>query len=527
MNAAPAVFFSYSRTDDETERARLSGIRKRLEKELRFLSGNEAWEVFQDVEDIEIGQQWRQRLSEGVAGSTFFVPVLTPTYFERPICREELMQFVQREKELRRDDLIIPILYVDVPILNQPDDTERGMLARNIAARQRDDWRDLRTFNLDSAKVRRRITQLANSILSAHTRGAAQPIQRDSSAADLTTSRSEDDWLEELTSRHALFAALLAEANGSGITTALLEAIVASDIPAIDLEAFFQIMARRSYGKTRYAIAIGALQLGDSRECARTVVEFCLQPGNLAADWRDDLAHAIAGVSNAPSTVKWCHTLLTRDIKLDPQYYFFLSRHAAEVAQHCPSDMAAYLLVPDRGPAAFNLDSFTVAVRISSKPKPFLTRMTEWVRDGWFDGNRSRQSEGCETPTDLYRYLNILLENADDRKRFNEVFQVTHDRVYRLIKQRSGFEIGFDHVAAMIIEKYKGAQSLEFDLLHRIYEVPSEYSDSWQILEAGFAALIKYLASPEHPAASTELHEVSMNLFSRRRDSWAQPSQER
>ena len=41
----------------------------------RALTG-EPWEVFQDIEDIEIGQQWRKRLAEGVEGSTFFIPGL-------------------------------------------------------------------------------------------------------------------------------------------------------------------------------------------------------------------------------------------------------------------------------------------------------------------------------------------------------------------------------------------------------------------------------------------------------------------
>lgn len=81
MDRTPAVFFSYVRADDERERGRLSDLRKALEAELTGLSGD-VWKVFQDVEDIQIGQEWRKRLDEGLSGSTFFLPVLTPTYIE-------------------------------------------------------------------------------------------------------------------------------------------------------------------------------------------------------------------------------------------------------------------------------------------------------------------------------------------------------------------------------------------------------------------------------------------------------------
>jgi hypothetical protein len=88
----PSVFFSYARADDDAENGRLSQIRVRLERELRIISG-EDWEVFQDTEDISLGQHWRQRLADGLTASTYFVPILTPTYLKRSLCREELSEF--------------------------------------------------------------------------------------------------------------------------------------------------------------------------------------------------------------------------------------------------------------------------------------------------------------------------------------------------------------------------------------------------------------------------------------------------
>jgi hypothetical protein len=172
MNTAPAVFFSYTRADDERENRRLSQMRKALEKELSALSGDE-WTVFQDVEHIEIGEQWKKRLAEGVGGSTFFLPILTPTYLKRPICREELSQFLEKESELGRDDLVFPLLYLDTPSLTDKGLQKSDPLAAALAARNWDDWRELRTFRLDTAKVRRRLTALSQAILSANKRASA------------------------------------------------------------------------------------------------------------------------------------------------------------------------------------------------------------------------------------------------------------------------------------------------------------------------------------------------------------------
>lgn len=164
-----AVFFSYARADDLAENGRISELRKKLESELRVLSGD-LWEVFQDTEDIDIGQPWQQRLGEGLAVSTFFVAILTPTYFKRPFCRGELEQFFAREKEMGRNDLIFPVLYLQTPMLTDADAIQADSLASMVAARQCDDWRQDRNFSLKSNRVKERITQLAEAILSAQQR---------------------------------------------------------------------------------------------------------------------------------------------------------------------------------------------------------------------------------------------------------------------------------------------------------------------------------------------------------------------
>jgi len=169
MNTSPAVFFSYTRADDKREGGKLSQTRKALEEELCVLSGDD-WTVFQDIEHIEIGEQWKKRLAEGVSGSTFFLPILTPTYLKRPVCRDELTQFLDRERELGRDDLVFSVLYVDTPLLNDKHLRESDQLAVALTARKWDDWRELRDYQVKTTKVRRKIRGLAKAILAANNR---------------------------------------------------------------------------------------------------------------------------------------------------------------------------------------------------------------------------------------------------------------------------------------------------------------------------------------------------------------------
>jgi cobaltochelatase CobT len=70
---------SYVRMDDAHENGRLSQFRERLSGELRMHTG-EAFEIFQDRDDIAWGQQWQQRIDGALDAVTFLIPIITPAY---------------------------------------------------------------------------------------------------------------------------------------------------------------------------------------------------------------------------------------------------------------------------------------------------------------------------------------------------------------------------------------------------------------------------------------------------------------
>lgn len=99
----PLAFMSYVRFEDEHEDGRLTLFRQRLSGEVRVQTGEE-FPIFQDRNDIRWGQNWKERIEESLDEVTFLIPMITPSFFNSPACRDELEKFLEREKELRSND---------------------------------------------------------------------------------------------------------------------------------------------------------------------------------------------------------------------------------------------------------------------------------------------------------------------------------------------------------------------------------------------------------------------------------------
>jgi formylglycine-generating enzyme required for sulfatase activity len=139
-------FFSYSRDDDADSLGALSALRSRIQGELRGQLGRTArtFRLWQDKEAIPSGRLWETEIKNAVAQSVFFIPIITPTVVASPYCKFELESFLAREAALGRDDLVFPILYIDVPGLEDGAECQNDPVLSLIAKRQYADWRKLR-----------------------------------------------------------------------------------------------------------------------------------------------------------------------------------------------------------------------------------------------------------------------------------------------------------------------------------------------------------------------------------------------
>ncbi|WP_051949358.1 TIR domain-containing protein [Methylosinus sp. PW1] len=162
QNRDPLAFLSYVRDDDAHDLGRISDLRMRLAGEVRMQTGR-PFPIFQDRNDINWGEQWRERIKGAIDSITFLIPIMTPSYFRSHMCREEFEAFLLRERALGLPRLILPIYYVSADEMDEaakhPDDMATVLRERNWS-----DWRELRFPPLDHPNIREQIATLAKTI---------------------------------------------------------------------------------------------------------------------------------------------------------------------------------------------------------------------------------------------------------------------------------------------------------------------------------------------------------------------------
>jgi len=176
---SPIGFWSYSNTDDDHSRGRLSQLRALLASELQQKIGRKLRvNIFQDVAAIPPGAEWEKQIRDAIDGSFFLIPIVTPALLQSEWCCQEIALFRQREATtLRRTDLIFPIHYLNVDDRDpsRPEDCHDAEVFRLLRSRQWTDFRALRHKNPESEDVARRIDALADAICAA-LRRAEQPF---------------------------------------------------------------------------------------------------------------------------------------------------------------------------------------------------------------------------------------------------------------------------------------------------------------------------------------------------------------
>ncbi|MCX5014250.1 toll/interleukin-1 receptor domain-containing protein [Streptomyces sp. NBC_00555] len=159
--AQPAGFWSYTHRDDQLDGGRIIRLSERIAHAFEIITG-EPLEIFLDKKSIEWGDAWRGRLDSALTATTFLIPVVTPKFLNSQECRREVITFAGHAASLGLEELLLPILYVDVPQLagssgTEPDDEVVELIAR----RQWVDWRDLRLEDEDSPQYRKAVHKLA------------------------------------------------------------------------------------------------------------------------------------------------------------------------------------------------------------------------------------------------------------------------------------------------------------------------------------------------------------------------------
>ena len=104
-------------------------------------------------------QRWDEIQRELLSGIPFFIPILTPYFFDSPRCRQELEFFIEREQALRTK-LIYPVYCEDAPPLEERA-FGKDRLVDVIIEHQ---WADIRWFDVENELEQKTLAAMAGEL---------------------------------------------------------------------------------------------------------------------------------------------------------------------------------------------------------------------------------------------------------------------------------------------------------------------------------------------------------------------------
>jgi hypothetical protein len=169
----PQAFWSYVRLDDQDEAGRITQLSTLLQKRVRIRTGG-SFEIFLDRNSIGWGDDWELKINEALDQTTFFIPIITPSYFTSQACRAELTRFASSADALGLRELVMPLYYVDVPDLSASTPS-RDELVETVRSLHWEDWRTLCLEDVNASVHLKAVDGLATEIIKRITSADAKP----------------------------------------------------------------------------------------------------------------------------------------------------------------------------------------------------------------------------------------------------------------------------------------------------------------------------------------------------------------
>jgi hypothetical protein len=157
----PKAFLSYAHWDDEG--GYLTDLRKCLIRKVRMFAGTD-FEIFQDKADIQWGENWKRVINEALDEVTFFIPIITPLFLNSDACRAEAEHFLEHELQLGRDDMILPLYFVESRMWDDAENNPNDEILQALRRHQIVDWQELRVRPVEDQEVQTEVENLARQI---------------------------------------------------------------------------------------------------------------------------------------------------------------------------------------------------------------------------------------------------------------------------------------------------------------------------------------------------------------------------
>jgi TIR domain len=167
MAGNQVAFMSYAHDDDKQDDGWLTQLHQKLQGEIRTLTGRNDLVIFQDSADIAVGRKWGRDIDESLDAAPVLIVIITPAFLASKQCQREVTRFLERERRLGHDDLILPVYYIDISATQIEDPALKAFhqLTSELATRQHADWCPLRGKQVTNESVRAAITALAKRII--------------------------------------------------------------------------------------------------------------------------------------------------------------------------------------------------------------------------------------------------------------------------------------------------------------------------------------------------------------------------
>jgi hypothetical protein len=159
---AAAAFWSYAHIDNDSDNGRIVRLADDLRKEYRLLTGGELT-LFLDRDVIQWGDNLREHIDQALAGTSFFIPIITPTFFKSEECRRELIAFSQEVKRLNVEALLLPVYYAEVPEFSA-EGPIKDELMQLVKDTKYEDWTNLRLEDPELSAYRKGVYGLARRL---------------------------------------------------------------------------------------------------------------------------------------------------------------------------------------------------------------------------------------------------------------------------------------------------------------------------------------------------------------------------
>ena len=156
------AFLSYAHFDNYD--GRVSKFREELEKRLSQGLGRE-FTIFQDTTGLAVGSLWEQEIAKALDSSVVLIALITPSFFNREWCRREVETFLSLKPQQGRPAIIIPIYWLETPLLDDPVALKDHPIGPLLSAIQYDDWTNVFDEPIDSPEVRKKLSVLTKAIL--------------------------------------------------------------------------------------------------------------------------------------------------------------------------------------------------------------------------------------------------------------------------------------------------------------------------------------------------------------------------